>query len=270
MGILDLLHGKNDTLSFLKKERGLSDDLQALLRAIAGWHADSPVDVSESGTLYRFLQFISWKQKLNKQFVLRGTLESRPITKNPEIVNYSLCDLLALDNHTSQWASAAVLCGATEKVQDPPFKLRLTYEAVAHWNECQAKGTSWKPRYDETILRQATTFLELLRSGTTSFTPLQAEDYCFARVFDFIDQEEGEKRWPSLRTHESDRIQAMEEALAAANHNEPIVSKDHRVIQAIGMYGVKNKLHTRILHPESVNKSWPQFWRFLKDTPLFL
>lgn len=270
MGILDLLHGKNDIVTFLKKEKRLSDDLQALLRAVEMWHTDTPIDVGESGTLYRFLQFIAWKQNIQKQFITRGTLASRPITNNPKIVTYSLSQLLELDHHTSQWASAAVLCGATEKIEDPPFKLQLTYEAVDHWNTRIKEGKQWEPRHDETIFKQATAFLELLENGKTPFTPLQAEDYCFARAFELITKEEGEKRWPSLRTHESDRIEAMEKMLGAVSNNKPATSKDHRVVQAIAMYGVKNKRDARILYPDAVNKSWPQFWNFLKDAPLSL
>ncbi|KPJ55780.1 hypothetical protein AMJ49_06350, partial [Parcubacteria bacterium DG_74_2] len=71
---------------------------------------------------------------------------------------------------------------------------------------------------------------------------------------------EGEKRWPSLRGHESDRIAEMEQALRQTE----VVSRDHRVIQAIAMLK-RNKV--AIKYPDSVRKSWPQFWKFLNDSP---
>ena len=74
--------------------------------------------------------------------------------------------------------------------------------------------------------------------------------------------EEGEKRWPSLRGHESDRIAEMEEAL----QQKEITSRDHRVIQAIAMLK-RDKI--TIKYPDSVNKSWPQFWQVLGTVPFF-
>lgn len=172
---------------------------------------------------------------------------------DPNIVNYSLEELLKLDNGTSQWASAAILLGNKERIEDPPFKLQLTYDAVEHWENKRLNDECWEPKYDETILRQAKAYLGLER-----FIAQQAEDYCFARAFGLISPEEGEKRWPSLKSHESNRIEEMEKALQQTG----ITSKDHRVVQAITMLkGDKVK----IKYPNSVNKSWPQFWEFLED-----
>jgi 5-enolpyruvylshikimate-3-phosphate synthase len=56
----------------------------------------------------------------------------------------------------------------------------------------------------------------------------------------------------------------MERTLHEAEVEETVQSRDHRVIQAIAMRnGVKNK-KTTVRYPDAVNKSWPQFWRFLK------
>lgn len=281
MGLLDLMHGKDDTIKYLEKHFGeLGDDLKALYRASAAWiEGKSVIPVCESGTLYRFLQFASWKMGLNKTFTLQGTLIPRDICDDPNIVNWPIEKLQALDNGTSQWASASVLMGSKERLDDlknQQFKLKLTYEALEHWMQKRNKEERWEPRYDETIMGQAMAFLEiLLNNRIPVFTPLQAEDYCFARAFGFMKKEEGEKRWPNLHTHESDRIMEMEKELKSFRNRDIIESKDHRVVQSIAMLQktVMRELEQKskgipvnVKYPNSVNKSWPRFWDFLEDS----
>lgn len=273
MGVLDLLNNHNDIFEFLKvRQDELSDDLQALHRALKSWKAGKQnIDVGESATLYRFLKFISWVLSENKRFVLRGTLRKRKICNNPEIIRYPLKDLLRLDKGTSQWASAAVLLGNTEQVDNPPLKLKLTYEAVEHWKKRRRNGKSWEPRYDETILRQAISFLELLKEGKTSFIPQQPEDYCFARAFGLITNKQGESLWSSLRGHESDRIKEMEQVIEIINAGGMIESKDHRVVQAGAMFQrLRGQDIINVKYPWCVSKSWPRFWDFLNDTSSLL
>ncbi|MBI4128888.1 MAG: hypothetical protein HY460_02445, partial [Parcubacteria group bacterium] len=206
----------------------------------------------------------AWKHHLSKKFILRGTLCRRPITHDSRIVSFSLAQLLKLDHQTSQWASAAVLCGNAENVERPPAKLRLTYEAVRHWKERRARGKTWMLRKDETIGRQAETFLALYSGKEVAFEPKHSEDYCFARAFSWTTSEEGKRRWPSLAGHESDRIEEMEKALLCASQGQHVSSKDHRVIQAVAMRSAYERKETVFDHPRVVNKSWPQFWGFLK------
>ncbi|MDO8424779.1 MAG: hypothetical protein Q7S70_02450, partial [bacterium] len=163
LGILDLLNYQDGIIVFLEKHKDeISEDLLSLSDAIKSWKTgEYDIDVGESATLYRFLRFTSWKLGRETRFISRGTLVDRKICDNPDIINYPLTELLKLDNGTSQWASAAVLLGNREAVVDPPFKLALTYEAVAHWNKQRAKCRRWKSRYDETILRQAVTFIKM-------------------------------------------------------------------------------------------------------------
>jgi hypothetical protein len=280
MGILDIIHGKKDINNFLAKQKNLSDDLLALKKSAVDWNKNITIDVGESGTLFRFLQFVSWKKELNKKFITKGTLAKRKINNNPEIINFSQAQLLKLDNKTSQWASVAALCGDKIRLKDAPYKLKLTYEAIDHWNRQRGNGKKWTARYDETIFAQAETFLKLLNGKKVNFSPQQAEDYCFAFTFGYITKKEGEKRWPSLKGHESNRIKKMSEMLDSAKKGKAITSKDHRVVQAIAMWGKLNNKkinpHTKglrprrfgvgvkILYPNSVKKSWPQFWNFLK------
>lgn len=264
MGVLDLLNGRRaDTIQFLEEQEQLSDDLEALHRAALVWDSDLPVDVGESATLYRFLQFTSWKNGLNKQFVLRGSLRNRPICHDPNIINYSQDELHKLDNGTSQWTSAAVLTGDTNRVTKPSFKQKVTYEAVSHWYQQRAKGQMWLPRCDQTIMNQAVAFINLLAGRELDFTPEQAEDYCFARAFGIMTKEEGEARWSNLRGHESNRLEEMEIMIEKAQQGLETDSKDHRVIQAIAMKLMIEGKQAKVNDVSIANKSWPQFWRFL-------
>jgi hypothetical protein len=263
MGVLDLVNGRDDIKRFLDNEKFLGDDLLALRHAVSIWRTGEPVDVGESGTLYRFLQFVSWKLGPHKKFIKRGTLRDRKICDDSEIINWSLKKLLTLDHDTSQWASATVLCGNNEKIENPPYKLALTYKAVEHWIQRQSAGQHWEPRYDETILRQAEVFLKIKNGEHPAFDSQQAEDYCFARVFGYITSVEGLRRWPNLVGHESNRIEEVERELNNLDDGKPIMSRDHRVVQAIAMLcNIKNK-KCQFLYSDSVNKSWPQFLGFL-------
>ncbi len=265
MGVLDILNGYNDIEKFLDKQKDLGDDLLALKRVSKTWNTNEPLDVGESGSLYRFMKFASWKLGLNKKFILRGTLKNRKINNNPDIVNWSQKKLLKLDNGTSQWANASALLGDKEKIKNPPYKLKLTYEAVSHWKRQRKNNKSWLPRYDETISNQAKTYLGLLKGKKTKFVPGQSEDFCFAYIFGFMTAKEGEKRWPSLKGHESNRIAEMKKVLKQAKNNRKITSKDHRVIQAIAMWARANRKDIKIAYPSAVNKSWPQFWNFIEN-----
>jgi hypothetical protein len=264
MGILDIINGYDDIEKFLTDKEDLNDDLIALKKVSQTWNSNNPIDVGESATLYRFLRFASWKMGLNKKFILQGTLKERKITDNPEIISLSQEELLKLDNNTSQWASATVLLGDFERLENPPFKLKLTYEAISEWNKARLDGKVWPVRYDNTILKQAEAYLNLLSEKRINFSPEQAEDFCFAYVFGFMDEKEGESKWPSLRGHESDRVLEIKKEFEKAKKGEDIDSKDHRVIQALAMWAMINKPDIKFTYPISVNKSWPQFWQFLK------
>ena len=264
MGVLDIINGYNDIQVFLGNQNNLGDDLLALKKASEVWHTNKLVEVGESGTLYRLLKFASWKLGLNKKFVVSGTLSQRNITDNPDIIKLSQKELLKLDNNTSQWATASVLLGDKERIKNPSFKLKVTYEAVEHWTNQRKINKSWILRLDQTILHQTEAFISLLNKEHPKFIPEQAEDYCFARVFGYITKEEGEKKWPSLMGHESNRIVEMENIIKCANEGKPISSKDHRVVQAIAMWAEVNNKKIIITYPEVVNKSWSQFWDFME------
>jgi hypothetical protein len=267
MGVLDIVNGYSDIKDFLDKQSDLGDDLLALKRASELWDTDLSIDVGESGTLYRILQFISWKLNLNKKFITHGTLTERvkKMPNDPRIVNLSLRELRALSDDTSQRVTAAILLGNKEPIpKDFDYEIKFTtVEALAHWKKQRKAGLVWEPRYDETIQKQAEAFLELQKGSKPNFLPQHSEDYCFARVFGYMSKQEGEAKWSKLHGHESDRLEGMEKAINQAKEGKMIDSKDHRVVQAIAMWGVVNKKKLKFIYPEAVNKTWPKFWDFL-------
>lgn len=265
MGILDLINDKSDIRTFLDKQEDLGEDLLALKRIVYNWENDERLDVGESGTLYRLLRFVLWKKGIDRPIIKRGTLLGRQICNNPEIINWPISKLLTLDNNTSQWASAAVLMGNQDKIEKIPHHLNVTYEAVKHWNQQRQRNQCWFPIFDNTIKKQAEAFTMFLRTGYLEFTPKQPEDYCFARAFGLITKGEGEKRWPSLRGHESDRIKEMEIALEQAKNKLPIEVNDHRVIQAVVMLQLANSKDFEIVNKDCVKKSWPKFWEMVQE-----
>jgi hypothetical protein len=104
----------------------------------------------------------------------------------------------------------------------------------------------------------------VLDEGIVDFTPRHQDDYCFARAFNLIDKTEGERRWPELRSHESDRLEEMELQLSNLSEGIEINSKDHRVVQSIAELALYRNKEVRFSFPECVSKSWPQFWEFMK------
>jgi len=134
MGFLDLINSYTDIIRFLDSQRDLGDDLLALKRLANSWHSGTAINVGESGTIFRFLQFYLWKSGSKREIIKQGTLKEREMCNNHEIVDWPLKKLLTLDNGTSQWASASVLAGNSERIENPPFKLKLTFDAVEHWN----------------------------------------------------------------------------------------------------------------------------------------
>jgi len=232
-----------------------NDDIRSFGGALDSW-GGPVIDVGESGTAFRFLQFFAWKTKLDKRFTLGAMLSARNICRDPEIVNLSQKQLLALDNGTSQWASAAALCGDPVRLTNPPAKLALTYEAL--------DAVSPDPiRVDRTLLRQARAFQEALTSGHMDFTPLHSEDFCFAYAFGLVSAEEGMAKWPSLSGHESNRLDAMPAQMKLLLDNGVISSVDHRVVQALSMFALVNKIPFTVNQPRCAAKSWPRFWNFL-------
>ena len=59
----------------------------------------------------------------------------------------------------------------------------------------------------------------------------------------------------------------MEKVLLQVEQGNVIHSKDHRVLQACQEYAFLKGKDIKIEYPNSVNKSWPQFPRFMHHLP---
>lgn len=263
LGFLDILNNTRLFIPLIENRKDTGDDLKVLIRISKEWQNKNEHNVGEAGALFRLLQFASWKFNLGKKFIKEKTLKERKICDNPDIVNWSIMKLLELDNNTPQWASAAVLTGNKDKIPDN-FFLNLSKEAFEHYNKIKSVGGFCELRYDKTLLLQAEAFIDLLKKGYTNFKPKQQDDYCFARAFNLIGKEEGEKRWPELVGHESNRLEEMEKQINNLGNEKEIDSKDHRVVQSIAMLALLKDKKPKFSFPDCVSKSWPQFWEFLE------
>jgi hypothetical protein len=267
MGILDILNGRRDIIEFLESQDGLGGDLEALKRVAKNWNSDEPLDVGESGTIYRFVRFYLWSNNSNREIVRRGTLADRKICDNPDVVNWSTEKLLTIDGGTSQWAVMAFLIRGDEEIEGAPYYLQIAFDAARHWNEKRTIGLSWEPRKDPTLMSQADAFLKLLTGETWNSSERDLSDcdlYCFLRVLGRMSCDSGREKWPHIQFHETDRLKEMEIQLEKYNSGEEIDSRDHRVIQAIAMKAVLDGKDVRIKFPEVVNKTWPMFWDFIE------
>ncbi len=263
LGLLDTLNNTSHFIPLVENRKDIGDDLEALIRISKEWNTKKEHNVGEGGAVYRFLQFASWKYGLGKKFIKEGTLLERPVCDNPDIINWPISKLITLDEGISQWGSAAILTGNTEPTKDDYF-LNLSKEALAHYNEVHKKGGYCELRYDDTLLYQANAYIDLLKTGHLEFKPRHQDDYCFARAFGIVQKPEGEKRWPELRGHESNRLEEMEKELYNLENRKDIDSRDHRVVQAIAELALAKGIRDLYNDPGCVTKSWPQFWDFME------
>jgi hypothetical protein len=263
LGFLDIINNTKLFVPLIENRKDVGDDLKVLIKTSKEWKNKNEHYVGEAGALFRLLQFASWKLNLGKKFIKDKTLIDRKICDNPDIINWPINKLLELDNETPQWASAAILTGSQEDAPDN-FFLNLSKEALHHYNKVKNDNIFCELRYDETIQSQAEAFIDLLKNGQTDFKPKQQDDYCFARAFNLIHKEEGGERWPELKGHESNRLVEMEKQLNNFDNKKEVDSKDHRVVYSIAMLAMAKNKKINFSFPDCVNKSWPQFWKFLK------
>jgi hypothetical protein len=267
LGFLDIINNTRLFISQIEDRKDIGDDIRVMTQVSKDWKTKDEINVGEAGFLFRLLQFASWKFGLGKRFIKEKTLESRKICDNPEIINWPIGELLKLDDNTTQWASASILTSPTPEVGEIPdnYFLNLSREALAHYEKVCKEGGVCEVRHDDTILKQANAFIDFLKNGKMDFSPVQPDDYCFARAFGLISYEEGEKMWPELKSHESNRLEEMEKQLVNLEIDKDIDSHDHRVVQAIAMLAFSQKKKAEFAHPECVSKSWPQFWRIMES-----
>ncbi len=265
-GVKALQEGKDVVLRHLESKNYTTGDLGSLRRASQAWLAGAKdIPVGESRTLLICLTVEAKRRAVSKNFIREGTLKDRQIAQCPEIGRLPPEALLQLDGGTTQWATAMYLAGDQRRVEKPSPKLAMTYEAVQDWEMRKLTNRIWRPRKDRVILAQAEAYLGLLRNGKLDFTPKEAEDFCFARTFGLMSDEEGARRWPSLSGHESNRLISVAKAYSQVVQRKIVDSKDHRVVQAAAMFAKSSGIRANFAYPESVNKSWPGFWTWLES-----
>lgn len=282
MGALDLLNGRRDIITFLEKQKRLSGDMTALKNIAYVWDNPSvPYPVNESATLFRFVKFFTMKYGISREISISGTLIERVAKMElpPDIGSWPLNRLLTLEGGTSQWATMAILMGNDEVLPEVPFYLQETYDAKKHWHERIGRGEAWDPKIDVTLLAQAEEYLYFLKTGKMRTKPNRLGDcdlFCFLRTFNAMKTSKGRLFWPQMRCHESNRLE-IGKYLAELYSGGIITSDDHRVVQACAMrIQAKNinqpveLIRQRFVHPECVNKAWPEFWDFLAEIPKLL
>jgi hypothetical protein len=266
LGFLDIINGTDLFLSQIKERDDLNNDINDLIKASEQWNDSDEIDIGESGTLFRYLQFASWKLGLNKKFVKHKTLLSREMCNDSNIVNWPLDEIAKLDHNTTQWASAAILMGNTDEVPEDNYFLQMSKEALKHYLEIKNKrdDSLCEIKTDKTFLRQIEYFVNLLEGKQDiKFKMIHPDDYCFARAFDLTNKKEGKEMWPAVIGHESNRLEEMEIALEQFEKGEAVTSTDHRVAQSLALLGLLKNKEISFSSPDCVNKTWPRFWEFL-------
>lgn len=259
----------------LSKEAELPDDVCRMLSACRFWHNNQNIHVGESATVLRFLWWFNQVRMDNKNFVREKTLLGRKITLDPEMLKWTIFDLLnntKVPEGTSQLASAATLCTPWQYprvVTNCPHQLQITYQVLDEWDVYLGTGRLPEAGIDPTIRLQAEAFMRVQCGSEWQFNMAQQEDFPFAYTMhgDWA-LREARSRWPSLAEHESNRFEEVVQAKAEWLNMHTISSKDHRVIQAVSMFAILKgcrpiRIRVGTRHPEAVAKSWPMFYQFL-------
>ena len=286
MGILDMQKGRTRIIDYLKGLPELNGDRKALQNLVNGWHSNGPIDVLDSGTVYRQTRWGLWTIGSDREIVISGeTLPTRVpnMTNNPEIIHLNLHDLLQLDGDpnytgdakypgTSQWATASSLFGNPERLDDAPFYLDITFDAK---DDYELTDGLWLPKKDPTQATQVEAFKTLYNGDDWEPSAKQRKDcdlYCFFRTFDYMTREEGEREWSHIKGHESNRLDEMEKQLENYKEGRIIDTKDHRVVHALALKMIIDnpeitfeEVKARFTDFDSTNKKWTQFGPMLED-----
>ena len=268
---LDLIHGKEQrSIDWLEAHYDkLGDDLHALLRTLKQYLAGEDLNVGESGTLLRFWHYFLWTTNDKRSIITRGTLKLRNISRDPDLINWSVDELAEHPEETSQWASIAVLFGkrGTKRHIDP--HISLSYRTRNEWEQATERGEMWPARRDDFITECIEAYADYRQTGVMKLRLDNSEKGCQGVAFGLISWQEMKRRWPKSVNHESNRPQAMRFALRRARLRKvfwwlKIWSDDHRVVMAMAMRGIPREAFS---NPDCVNKTCPFFWEILALFP---
>jgi len=270
---LDAMNRKDDTIKvvgrMIAKREQLGKDIVAGYLSAGNWNSGEPMNVLESGSVYRYYRFAAWKLGQDRKFVKTGTLVDRKICDDPNIVNYSLKELGKVDKRTSQWQSAAAMMGNIEYLENPPYKFQVTKQVIKDWTLHQnaqekfGRKIRWDLEKDDTILELEKSFLNMIRTGNFVMEPRDSERFCYLNILGDMTPEEGKKRWSSLEGHEENRIIESEKAKRQVIAGERPTSMDHRIQQACGLLqiyrGQKLDVNMRV-----IDKTWELYDGYAK------
>ena len=283
MGYMDVTQGLSpqNVINYFntreKTNNDLSDDEKAARTAFSVWNSDGPIDVGESGTLFRLVQFYFWKMGINRKIITHGTLTKRveEMDATSDIIHLPLAERGKFEGGTSQWISASILMNNREILPEVSFYVQKSYDARDYRINQEKLGLPIDyNRPDPTIKTQIEEYIKVLKFRFDYAQPDRLGDcdlYCFLRAFDRITADIGRSIWPQVQKHESNRIEKMESSLLQLHRGEIITSNDHRVVEAIAMLiqSLNPKisiaeLRSKFLNPDCVAKKWPRFWEFME------
>lgn len=275
---LDAMNGKWDTIDLVEGKMAageeVGDDIRFGYHASIDWLCGAPINVGESRTTHSFYKFASMKLGQDREFVLYGTLAGRELFDDPEIVNYTMDQLIQLK--TSQMASAAAMMGNIQRPTLPiPNKLQVTYDTMREWashqrrQDAEGEKIYWPLEKDSTIEGQMRAFVDYMMikvSGNEGakmrYKVTHSEDVPFGIAFGLIDPEEAAEAYPNSRYHESDRIAEVPREIQRARDTGWIESKDHRPIYSVALLMLSEGTEVKIRHEGALRKSFPGFKAF--------
>ena len=115
-------YGSREAIMVLDSLGELGTDARDLRNTAISWNDNAPIEL-ESGTLFRLLWFYFTKNNITRSLIPLRTLVNRvrEMELNPDMVNWSLAKLGTLGGGTTQYQTAAILCGNQEKLERIPF-----------------------------------------------------------------------------------------------------------------------------------------------------
>lgn len=270
-GMLDLVHGRaQDTIDLVNSypREKIGDDIYYLGVSLQDLLDGRPLHINESAKLKRSYKMYGWKTGAKIEFIEEGSLKNRKICDNPEIANWSQRELLNIPrDETTQFASMAVIMGDRERLLDAPYKLKVAYDAVDHWEKRRAMNLMWVPMYDQTILSELVSNIEKLKYGKTNFRYVHSENYMRARCLGIMGPKDAEKK---LQNQESPRIDETEKMIEEVYSGKEITSKDHRVVFNGVFLQLENGMEVKVRYKSAVNKTFPQFWKYVSYAKRFV
>lgn len=249
-------------LEIHQAKQPLSDDLVSLkkvLYSLKTAYLNDPVEV-DSAKLYRFLSWFLMVNNYQKDIVKSENLINRKIV-DPELKlnSYSYSSLLKFDGETGEYASVKGLFnGLSKKAKTYPYHLKMTVDANKHW---EATNGKWMAKLDNTILNQVKHLLD-----NEEFEIDRPEYFAYAYLFDMLSLEDAEKTWPQLNRSGFNAFKEIVEQKQLLLDGSTIDSLNHRTVEALVMYALKNDLDFKVSEQSKlvVNKNWPSFWNFVE------